>query len=40
MKTKYTIKTDQKTYEFKTLKLAREFAKYLGGLVIISQVKY
>ncbi len=40
MKTKYTIQTQHKTYEFKTLKLAREFAQYLGGLVIIKQVKY
>jgi hypothetical protein len=39
MTTKYTIKTGEKIHTFKTLKMAREFARYIGGLVIISQVK-
>ena len=39
MATKYTIKTGDKIHTFKTLKLARQFARYIGGLVIIAQVK-
>jgi hypothetical protein len=39
MTIKYTIKTPAKVYEFKTLKQAREFAKYLAGMTIINQVK-
>jgi hypothetical protein len=38
-KYKYTIKTTHKVYEFKTLKKAREFAQYLEGMTIISQVR-
>ena len=37
IKYKYTIKTDHKVYEFKTLKKAREFAQYLQGMTIINQ---
>ena len=36
---KYIIKTTHKVYEFKTLKKAREFAQYLEGMTIISQVR-
>jgi hypothetical protein len=39
MTTKYTIKTGDKIHTFKTLKMAREFARYIGGLVIIAQIK-
>ena len=39
MKIKYTIKTPAKVYEFKTLKQARQFARYLSGMTIIHQVK-
>jgi len=40
MKTIYTIKTAQKTYEFKTLKAARHFAQFMDqGLVIINYVR-
>jgi len=38
-KYKYTIKTTHKLYEFKTLKSAKEFAQYLGGMTIIAQVR-
>jgi len=38
-KYKYTIKTTAKVYEFKTLKAAKEFAQYCGGLVIINYVR-
>jgi hypothetical protein len=39
MATKYIIKTGDKIHSFKTLKMAREFARYIGGLVIIAQIK-
>lgn len=39
MATKYIIKTGGKIHSFKTLKMAREFARYIGGLVIIAQIK-
>jgi hypothetical protein len=38
-KYKYTINTGNKVHEFKTLKQAREFAQYLEGMSIISQVR-
>ena len=39
MAIKYTIKTGDKIHTFKTLKLARQFARYIGGLVIIARVQ-
>jgi hypothetical protein len=36
---KYTIKTALKTYEFKRLKDAKEFAQYLEGMTIINYVR-
>jgi hypothetical protein len=36
---RYTIKTKDKIYSFKTLKQARQFAQYLQGMTIITQVK-
>jgi hypothetical protein len=35
---KFIIKTGGKIHSFKTLKMAREFARYVGGLVIIARV--
>ena len=36
---KYTIKTPFKTYEFKRLKDAKEFAQYCEGITIINHVR-
>jgi hypothetical protein len=36
---RYTIKTKDKIYSFKTLKQARQFAQQLEGMTIITQVK-
>jgi|LakMenE01Jun11ns_1017448.scaffolds.fasta_scaffold8754215_2 hypothetical protein len=36
---KYTIKTPNKTYEFKRLKDAKEFAQYCEGITIINYVR-
>jgi hypothetical protein len=36
---KYTINTPRKTYEFKRLKDAKEFAQYLEGMTIINYVR-
>jgi len=35
---KFVIKSGDKIHSFKTLKMAREFARYIGGLVIIARV--
>jgi hypothetical protein len=35
---KFIIKSGDKIHSFKTLKLAKEFARYIGGLVIIARV--
>ena len=36
---KYTIKMHHKTYEFKRLKDAKEFAQYCEGMTIINYVR-
>jgi len=36
---KYTINTPHKTYEFKRLKDAKEFAQYCVGITIIKYVR-
>ena len=36
---KFIIKSNDKIHSFKTLKMAREFARYIGGLVIIARVR-
>jgi hypothetical protein len=35
---KYTIETSGRLYGFDTLKQARQYAQYLGGMVIIKKV--